>query len=287
MTQVQENTVLEQPQEAAVQDNTEELEILETPEIVEEEQPEAQQQKPFDPKTDRVDFSTPEQEAKFNYVYKQVKMSDARNQMLTEMLQTQQGQLDELKTRFSNTDSADAERVLLTKIKTARDSGDDAAEIAAFNELVDFKADKKLNAFRQPSPPPQQNQETNYISGLMQETDDAGQPLRPWLQEGHPEFMTAVNLLETKISPKFKGDPLFLQKSMYELDQVMRSKMTEQPPKTQPQLRAPNPMQGSNLTNTKQKTTIKMTRQELDIAKKLGVDPKRYAAKREEINGRK
>lgn len=284
MSQVQEETVVEQP---VVEAPTPELEIVEIPDIEADDTPEA---KRFDPKTDRVDFSTPEQEAKFNYVYKQVKMSDARNAMLTEMLQTQQTQLDELKTRFSNTDSADAEKMLFNKIKNARDSGDDAAEFAALNELVEFKADKKIGAFRsQPQQPPQMNNETQYITGLIQEMDDNGSPLRPWLQEGHPDFMTAVNLLETKISPQFKGDPLYLQKSMYELDQIMRNKMTDAPPKQQPQTRAPNPMQGSNLTNVTKKPTIKMTRQELDIAKKLGVDPKKYAARRdaETAKGRK
>lgn len=284
MTQVQEETVVTQ---SVVEAPAPELEIVEIPDTETDDTPDAPEARRFDPKTDRVDFSTPEQEAKFNYVYKQVKMSDARNAMLTEMLQTQQSQLDDLKTRFSNTDSADAEKMLFNKIKSARDSGDDAAEFAALNELVEFKADKKISAFKpQPQQPPQINNETQYITGLIQETDDSGAPLRPWLQEGHPDFMTAVNLLETKISPQFKGDPLYLQKSMYELDQIMRNKMTDTPPKQQAQTRTPNPMQGSNLTNVTKKPTIKMTRQELDIARKLGVDPKKYAARRDAENAK-
>lgn len=283
MIQVQE-IVEEQPVfDAPVSETAHELEIIETPEP--QEILDDPQSKQFDPKTDRVDFSTPEQTAKFNYVYKQVKMSDARNAMLTDMLQTQQQQLDALNARFSNTDSADAEKMLLGKIKSARDSGDDTAEFAAINELVDFKADKKLSAIRPPAQQPV-NSDTQYVASLIQEMDDAGNTVRPWLQEGHPEFNNAVHLLETSISPKFKGDPLFLQKSMYELDQIMRNKMTETPPKIQPQMRAPNPMQGGNLTNTTKKPTIKMTRQEIDIAKKLGVDPKKYAARRDAENAK-
>lgn len=291
MSQAQENIVTNE--ESVVQENAPELEVIDAVEQEVETVAEDQQPKAFDPKTDRVEFNTPEQQAKFDYMYKQTKMSDARNAMLTDMLQTQQQQLDDLKARFSNTDAADAERILLTKIKTARDSGDDAAEFEALNELVDFKADQKLNHAKPPKQQQpnqnndQQSKDLRYIETLMEEVDDNGNALRPWLQEDHPDFATAYSLLETKIAPKFNGDPLYLQKSMFELDQIMRNKMTEQTPQQTTKARVPNPMQGSNLTNVTKKPTIKMTREEIEIAKKLGVDPKRYAAKRDEIKGRK
>lgn len=295
MSQAQEE-IVEQVIDPVVTEPAKEQEDSIDIEVVDAEQetlieakPEAK--KSFDPKTDKVDFSTPEQQEKFNYMYKQTKMSDARNQMLTDLLQTQQKQLDELRGRFQQTDSADAEKILLGKIKAARDSGDDAAEISAFSELADFKAQKIISEkINKPAPAQQHNQaetpEAKYIMGLMQETDHTGQPVRPWFNEGHPEFNNALNTLET-IKLKYIGDPYALPKMMTELDQHMKVKMTETKQHQQGHSRIPHPMQGGNLTNMKQKTTIKMTRQELDIAKKLGVDPKRYAAKRDEINGRK
>lgn len=282
MTQVQE----EQEEQVELQPD---LEVVEAPELevvpdtTEEEAPVVTDtKKQFDPKTDRVDFTTPEQQAKFDYMYKQTKMSDSRNAMLTDMLEKATADIDELKSRFTNTDSADAERMLLGKVMAARNSGDDAAEIMAINELVEFKADKKINAVKPQAPKQQQpSSDVNYVSSLMTETDFNGEPLRPWLNETHPDFDKTVELLETKIAPKYKGDPLFLQKAMYELDNIMRNKMTEQKPPTTTQTRVPNPMQGSNLTNVTKKPTIKMTRQEMEIAKKLGVDPKKYAARRD------
>ena len=296
MSQVQED-IVEQPVtpvtpaavEQPVVEETVEIEVTDAEqETPVETKPEAK--KPFDPKTDKVDFSTPEQQEKFNYMYKQTKMSDARNQMLTDLLQTQQKQLDELKGRFQQTDSADAERILLGKIKNARDSGDDAAEIAAFSELADFKAQKIISEKVNYQKPVQQqptadSPEAKYVMGLMQEVDNSGQPVRPWFNENHPEFNNALSALET-IKVKYIGDPYALPKSLAELDQHMRSRMTEKPAAPSAQVRAPNPLQGGNLTNVKQKTTIKMTRQELDIAKKLGVDPKNYAAERDS-RGRK
>ena len=240
-----------------------------------------EEKKPFDPKTDKVDFNTPEQQEKFNYVYKQVKMSDQRNSMLTEQNAMLLKRLEEVEERFNKTDAADAESVLLTKIKQARDAGDDAAELNATNALIEFKVSKVTQ--KAPEAPVNTYQpEFSYISNVVQERDDSGNLVRPWFNETHPEFNNTIETLRG-IAAKYVGDPQAVPKSLQELDHIMRAKMNKPPV----QNRAPNPMQGGNLTNVNPKPTIKLTRQELDIAKKLGVDPKRYAAKRDEMRGKK
>ncbi len=283
----QPNTQPETPNTAVPQEEPLEIEVTDAEQ---EEKPQAKQEKSFDPKTDKVEFSTPEQQEKFNYIYKQTKMSDARNQMLTDLLQTQQKRLEELEGRFKSTDSAEAERMLMGKVKAARDAGDDLAEINAIKEMGEYFADKKISERAPRQQPQQQYQESapdaQYVYGLMQEADSSGQPLRPYLNPDHPEFENSIEALEN-IKLKYIGDPYALPKTMADLDQMMRAKMTKQTPPNQFTPRPPSPMAGGNLTSNKQKTTIKMTRQELDIAKKLGVDPKRYAARRDEINGRK
>lgn len=299
MTQEQEQIIEDQPL-AAVQESAqapaEEIEIVEdAPEVVAEEA--IAEQKQFDPKTDKVDFSTPEQQEKFNHVYKQMKMSDARNQMLNEMLQTQQKRLEDLETRFKNTDSADAEQILLHKIKQARDSGDDMAEFSATKEMVEFLADKKIS--EKVNKPVQQvnyqdQQNAQYAAHVMQETDNNGNLLRPWLYETHPDYNNVVNQLEI-IHQKYIGDPQAVPKSLSELDQIMRAKMTNKQPPSGPQPRTPNPMQGGNLTNAGKKTTIKMTRAEVDMLNRLNkslppgekLSPQRYAARLEKTRGKK
>ena len=269
----------------------EEIEIIPEPEAQEEApETEAEQEKEFNPRTDKVDFSTPEQQEKFNYIYKQVKQSDARNQMLMDMLETATQKIGDLEGRFTQTDEADAKGILVNKIKHARSEGNDEAEISAIEELAEFLAEKKVQKVNKPAVAevekfaPQKAQETQYIQNLMTETDIRGDLVRPWLNENDPKFYNAINELE-KISVKYIGDPFALQKSLADLDIVMTQK--KEPPKNPPtQTRAPNPMQGGNLTNHKPKATIKLTKAELDIAKKLGVDPKRYAAKRDEIKQR-
>lgn len=300
MSNPQENVndvVTEQPNAQAGTVNEVELEIVEaTPEQEESvstgSPPTASPARAFDPKTDKVEFNTPEQQKKFDYIYKQTKMSDARNNMLTDLLQKQQEKLDTLEGRFKQTDSADAERMLATKIKQARDSGDDYAEIAATTEMVNFLADKKISERVNKSPQqipqlPQDSPEAKYVEAIINEKDTSGQSVRPWFNEQHPEFNNALSTLE-EIKYKYAGDPFAIPRALAEVDQIMRARMTTQKP-AMPQTpsRAPSPMQGGNLTNVKQKTTIKMTRQELEIARKLGVDPKAYAARRDTIAGRK
>lgn len=274
---------------APVEDQVE-IEVIEQ----EAETPPDPKPKAFDPKTDKVEFSTPEQQEKFNYMYKQTKMSDARGQMTMDLLQKAMAKIELLESRSNQTDSADAERTLVNNIMAARDAGDSAAEINATKEMVEFLADKKISAKvntpprQAPEPSTSESPDEKYVVSLMSETDDAGQPVRPYLREGDPNFEAALNTLES-IKNKYIGDPYALPKAMSELDQLMRPRMTQTPPNQprQPQVRAPNPLQGGNLTNHSPTPKLKMTRQELEIAKKLGVDPKRYAAKRDEIAGRK
>lgn len=285
MTQAQEEIVVEQPVapapiETPVQEEPVDIEVTDAEQEAETDpQPQA---KTFDPKTDKVEFTTPEQQAKFNDQYKQTKMADARNAMLLEMNQKAIQRIEELESRFKQTDSAEAERILLGRVKAARDSGDDAAEIAALNELTDFKVDKKLSEVKKPAAPAlvEDTADVQYISGMIEETAPDGSQLRPWMNNDHPDQAVALAALEP-IKAKYAGDPYAIPKILQELDQVMKAKMTKPVTPPAPQLRAPNPLQGGNLTNVKQKTTIKMTRQELEIAKKLGVDPKRYAAERD------
>lgn len=278
----------QEPEIEVIQEPTE----PETVEIsVDEEQETQPEQKKFDPKKDRVDFDKPEQQEKFDYVYKQLKMSDNRNAMLTDFLEKQQEQLDKLTSRFSETDYAEAERTLVEKIRVARENDDFETYDKTILELAEFRNDRKfekkfqekVNAITAKERESEVAQ-AKYVASLMEETDESGQYKRPWLQENHPEFQAALGQL-AGIAYKYQKDPDVLQKSMKELDEIMASKKPPQePPK---QNRAPNPMQGSNLTNYKPKDTVKMTRAEIEIAKKLGVDPKRYAAQRDNRKGAK
>lgn len=291
LAQQQEEIIVEQS--APVPSPDPEIEVTEQDEKQEAQTAPKQETKAFDPKTDKVEFTTPEQQQKFDYIYKQTKMSDQRNQMLTDMLQQATKRIEEVESRFKQTDSAEAERILISKIKGARDIGDDASEFAATRELAEFIADKKIsekiNYQPQYQAPPVNPADIKYTEEFMYAADESGNLVRPWIQDGHPGQAEAIQFIE-QAKQKYLGDPYALPKTLAELDNYMRGKpqLTQQKtPPSSPNTRAPSPMAGGNLTNNTGKTTIKMTRQELEIAKKLGVDPKRYAARRDEIKGRK
>jgi hypothetical protein len=268
-------------------------ETADTPEISEEQE----EKKPFDPKKDKVDFDKPEQQQRFNEVFRQLKKSDQRNEMLTDFLQEQQRQLDELrgfaseiKTEKVQADQVEAERTLMARIRQAREEQDDDAYDKAFAELTEFKTtkllDQKVNEFRKQETIQTEN-EAKFVLKAMEEKDEGGNYIRPWLQETNDQFPVALYQIK-KIASKYEGDPDILGKTLKELDQVMGSTLTkkEEPPKPQNQTRAPNPMSGTNLTNHKPKGTIKMSRAEADILKKLErhsgkkIDLKKYEARR-------
>lgn len=260
---------------------------------VEQDNQKPEEQKSFDPKKDKVEFSTPEQQERFNEVFRMMKKSDQRNQMLTDFLEEQQRQLDELRGFTSEikkekiqTAQADAEQTLMTRIRQARDEGNDEAYDKAFAELTEFRTsklfDEKVNEFRKQETV-QADNDAKFVLKAMEETDETGNFLRPWLQENHEQFDKAIYQIR-KIANKYAGDPQILEKTLKELDQVMSQK--KDPPKEQVQSRAPNPMQGTNLTNQKPKGTIKMSRAEAEILKKLErhsgkkIDLKKYEARR-------
>jgi hypothetical protein len=263
-------------------------------EIVEDNEPEAVEEEPapkaeFDPKTDRVDFDTPEQQAKFNDVYKQMKQSDARNQMLTELLEEQQRQLDEIKGRFDRTDEAAAEQLLMERLEVAKEEGDDEAYNKALKDLVAFEAEKAAAEKKEAKAEfeytdAMATQDAHIIMGAAQETDNNGNLLRPWIYPNHPLHNEAVKMAEIVSERYNQNDPDIVNKVIRDMDFEMRNiqmASSNEPPRPQARTRAPDPMGSTNLTNTTAKGKIKMSRAELEIAKKLGVDPKKYHAHKE------
>jgi len=237
--------------------------------------------KKFDPKTDKVDFSTPEQQAKFNYMYKQVKSADTRNQMLLEFVEKQQAQLDAIQGRFTQEESRAAEAVLLNRVTEANDEGDTEALTKAIDDLVKFRTDQQS---AKPAPvktvpkPPEADPDYRFIQELATETDENGQALRPWLNDSaiEPQVLKLAEEIALDLSSKNPDDPYLVAKVMQRLDAEMNKKY--QAPKRQ--TRAPDPMGGSNLTQQVQRATIKLSSAELDICKKLRVDPKQYYAQK-------
>lgn len=267
-----------------------EQEVTETPQepdikaIMEEaKKPKEEQKKDFDPKKDKVEFSTPEQLARFKAIEAQRNASDQRNKMYWDLIQKQQERLDALEGRLSQEDHAIAEKTILEKLQKANDEGDTAEIAKAVDELVKFRttAEKKPEKTTQKvnDIPLEQTPDFQYVAELASETDEKGQPLRPWLLEAgdNPQIVQRAEEIAREIASKNPSDPYIVAKVMQQLDKEYTK------PKARPQTRVPDPMQGSNLTQQQQRGGIKLTDAEREIARKLGVDPKRYFERKLEI----
>ena len=244
-----------------------------------------EEKKEFDPKTDRVDFDTPEQQAKFNDVYKQMKNSDARNAMLTDMLQDVTSRLDEMDGKTKTEEKAQTEKLLAAKIMEANEDGDAEGLTKAIKDMVDFSsgaaADKKMTEMVNKIDEGKQK-DADVVLDLMKRVSDENQSLYPWMQGDHPQhndFISKASVVGMELMAANPNDPNIVSKVM---ERVNADMMNWEAPKVEakPQNRAIDPMQGSNLTQQQSRNKIKMSPAEMEIARKLGVDPKKYAAHR-------
>ena len=253
----------------------------------EEKAEEPEEKKEFDPKRDRVDFDTPEQQAKFNDVYKQMKNSDARNAMLTDLLEKTVERLDAMESRQINEQQVAAEQVLLDKIMSANEDGDTESLTKSINELTKFRTDGLKDGLKSEiineivnKNEAEKKRDADAVIDFMSRQDDDGGYVFPWMHDDHPgfnDFLSKASRIGLELGQANPDDPNLVYKVMERTNQEMMSwEAPKETPKPQP--RTPDPMAGSNLTQQQGRNKIKMSAAEMEIARKLNVDPKKYAA---------
>lgn len=242
---------------------------------------EAIEQQPVKKKREWVEFSTPEQQAAYDNLFSQVKMSDNRNKMYMQWMQKQQTELDEMRLRFSQTDTTQTESILNNRHKEAREAGDEDRADKIMQEIIDFRVQKALNKTQVQQVKSQQVSEANdpdarYIDFLAKEADERGNPVRPWLNEAHPDYIKAESIARAK------SQEFFNQNGFVSVPAVMKQVEAEmskgkQPHRPQGNTRAADPFSGGNLTRNQNSNKLKLSADEASIAKKLGVSAEDYA----------
>ena len=248
---------------------------------------EGPEKKDFDPKKDRVDFTTPEQQAKFNDVYKQMKNSDTRNAMLTELLEKTVERLDAMEGRQRNEEQNAAEQVLLSEIMSANEDGDVEKLTKTIGDLTKFRTDGLKDGLKKEiiqeivnKNEADKKRDAASVMDFMERQNDDGTYQYPWMQEDHPgfgEFLSKASKIGAKLEESEPDDPNLVYKVMERTNQEMMN-WDAPKPEPKPQERTPDPMAGSNLTQQVPRNKIKMSPQEMEIARRLNVDPKKYAA---------
>lgn len=262
-----------QPQSSESTQDTEQVaQTLEsTDQQVEDNQPE-ESQDDYDPKA-RVSFDTPEQQRKFNDVYKQMKMSDARNKMQTDMLAKAMEKISELESRFSQTDHAEAERILTARLKEAREVGDEDKADRILQEIIDFRVESKLRPKEKPQKVIDPMSDPNVVTVVQyaEEKDSNGNLIRPWLNANHPDHRKAMSIAASVAMQSHS------ELGYDDLEDMLRRMDDAMKPKAKPagNNRAPDPYR-SNLTNNPAQGKMKLSPQELAAAQKLGVSPDNY-----------
>lgn len=160
---------------------------------------------------EEVEF-TPEQQARFNRIYGQMKQKDK----VIEQMATDQRKLFE---RLDNIETSQQERETgsqLDMLRTAEREALEVGDTTKAQELRDEITDLKIQSAQpkpkeEPKPQVTGNEFVNEyltpnrmttLQAWVAETGDDGQPLRPWASEDHPHHKTAMRAAWAVI-----GDP--------------------------------------------------------------------------------
>lgn len=231
---------------------------------------------------------------RINDLYGQVKQSDKRNQMILEhnkMLEDKLAEYAEkankIERQSRDTASDKVEGELKARLRTAREEHDLDTIEQIEDKLLDLRLERRISdkIQKQETPvirqsPAQQQFEKQlvhnaaYIENLSQERDQQGNLLRPYLYDWHPDNKKAVELF-TSIPREFEaaGKAVDLKTVIDVLDERIKGKK----PKPSSSVLSG---EGDEIGERK---TVKLTQQEIYIAKQLGLKPEAYARQKQLI----
>jgi len=245
---------------------------------------------------DRIDFATakPEEiQARFDRVYGQVKAQDKKMQQYARDMQLAAAHIQQLNEAVnalngqnSMSQYENAEATLVARLKEASERGDDNAQALLFKQLADLTAEKKLkevmiqaqkNQPRQPQNPANAqayaNQayqngeldvgERDYVVSWQSETDESGQPLRPWAFSTDPRHHRALGYAKQIFAdPEFQS--YTIEEKMAELDRLMNAKpQQQQRPTAAARATIPQAMRQQSSPNG---NVVRLTEQEKRVA---------------------
>lgn len=168
--------------------------------------------------SDWVDIEDPKLKARFNRLYRHTKEANAKaekterqvallaeqNKKLQTALETYAAQQRDARTK--------AELASLKKeAKEALATGDTDAFLAVNERLTEIKQEVKKPEPKAPAP--QQtainDSEMKVLQSWQSQTDDDGEPARPWARPGHPEFSATQDMIRRVVNmPDMQDAPI-------------------------------------------------------------------------------
>lgn len=173
---------------------------------------------------DQVEL-TPEQQARFNRIYGQMKTMEKTNKEVADEAAKLAGRLQELESKSEARETTSQLDTLRIQEREALDTGD----IERAQDLRDQMTDLKIEV-AQPKPKEEEKPKADKaeafvneyltpdrmakLESWVQETSDSGQVLRPWADQSHPDHKKAMRAAWAVISdPDMEGA---------EIDQILQ-----------------------------------------------------------------
>ena len=271
----------------------ESVEIVEDPqediEIQLEEAPEPEKKEPR--RTEFVETDDPKVQERINDLYGQAKNSDARNQALIEHNQALEARLSEVLERqdkfeadVKSTKSDQVEGEIKERLRQARSDGDYDTVDKLENDLLDIRLERRIEqrvaaqpkSKQQPQEALQTSPDQMYAFHLGSEKDQQGNLVRPWLQDWHPDNEKAINTLMS-----IRGE---LENAGKQPDVRAMFSILDERMKGGAKPRQEAAVLPSSDTAHNPKKVVKLTKQEAEIARRMGISPEAYARQKTMLN---
>ncbi len=235
---------------------------------------------------------------RINDLYGQVKKSDARNQelaareqmiiehnrLMEQKLSEYADKLDKFEQNTKRTASNQVETELKTRLRQAREEHDldtiEQIEDKLFNLRLEQRiSDNTPKETPKPqfTPNPQADKEllknAAYVEIISQEKDSNGQLVRDYLFDGHPDNWKAVQMFES-LPKEFAaaGKQPDIRVIMDTIHERIKGRKTQA-----------SVLSGDN-DDAPARRTVKLTQEQANVAKRMGITPEAYARQLQLIN---
>lgn len=233
-----------------------------------------------------VETDDPDILARINYLTREKKTADEKREALLDHNKALAARLDDLERTVTTQKDNDAMSNLRSQLVEAQEDGDVQKVVELTEAMADLKAEQKLNVYKgeinkeenipdqsgNVQPNSEQIKLAKQIDVYVHERDEKGDLKRPFLLEGHPDHEKAVEKA-AQISQLYNLTDIDV--IMKELDKSMGvgRKVSSDP----------SVLSTDRSINTSKKK-IRLTQEQVNMSRKLGISPEEYARQMEYIS---
>ena len=214
------------------------------------------------------DFGSPEANARFRYIYRNMRESERALREMAEINKTLSTRLAEMESHQIDRDRSGEMAMLQGQLHSAKEAGNTAAESAITARIATLAAQPKPEA----RAVPEVNVPSMALSMLNDwkfETDAAGNFVRPWAHNGHPRFQEAYQAVAAA-RQQYGEDVVSILRAADE-----RMGMKKSPVRNGANASGSAVLSGTGVRPASSGNAT-LTPEQRRVAERLGLDPERY-----------